>query len=271
MEFTPKKIKENVNIPKTSPIKEFFVLMGGTLGIMLAIYILLGFAVNLIAPRFSYDIERKIGNIFLKQYVDEKPTSAEQKIQELLDSLVIQLDEQELTYKTTLINDPLANAMAFPGGHILIFSGLLKEVESENDLAFILAHELGHFANRDHLKGLGRMIVLVGISTTLLGADHSVTDFLINSIQKAEMKFSQKQETAADLYALDMLNEKYGHVGGAKEFFMKISKKNKMGHLRYYFTSHPHPENRMETLSKEIISKGYLEKERKPLHEDYRL
>ena len=68
-----------------------------------------------------------------------------------------------------------------------------------------------------------------------------------------------------------MLNEKYGHAGGAKEFFMKISKKNKMGHLRYYFTSHPHPENRMETLSKEIISKGYLEKERKPLHEDYRL
>ena len=36
--------------------------------------------------------------------------------------------------------------------------GLLENVESENELAFVLGHELGHFRNRDHLRGLGRGI-----------------------------------------------------------------------------------------------------------------
>ena len=45
------------------------------------------------------------------------------------------------------------NAVALPGGNIVVFAGLLKEIKSENELAMILGHELGHFAHRDHLRG----------------------------------------------------------------------------------------------------------------------
>ena len=50
MKFTPKEIEGNINVSSTSPIKEFFVLLGGVMAIVLGIYIVLGFAVGLVLP-----------------------------------------------------------------------------------------------------------------------------------------------------------------------------------------------------------------------------
>ena len=42
----------------------------------------------------------------------------------------------------------------------VIYQGLLAQAESENELMMVLGHELGHFANRDHLRGLGRALLV---------------------------------------------------------------------------------------------------------------
>jgi Zn-dependent protease with chaperone function len=76
--------------------------------------------------------------------------------------------QQDMQYKIHIIPDPRINAMALPGGNIVVFSALIKETGSENELAFVLAHELGHFANRDHLRGLGRRLLLLTASAALI-------------------------------------------------------------------------------------------------------
>ena len=111
------------------------------------------------------------------------------------------------------------NAAAFPGGHILIFSGLLDQMSSENELAFVLGHELGHFKNRDHLRGMGRGLVLGVISLFLLGPDSDVGEFLFSALGVASRTHSRQQESEADEYALEVLNCHYGHVGGSTKFF----------------------------------------------------
>jgi len=68
----------------------------------------------------------------------------------------------------------------------------------------VLAHELGHFANRDHLKGLGRGLILWIISAGILGQDNAITDLAGRSLIGVQMKFSQAQETKADLFALEL-------------------------------------------------------------------
>jgi Zn-dependent protease with chaperone function len=144
-----------------------------------------------------------------------------------------------------------------PGNNIIITTALIEGLESENELAFVLAHELGHFANRDHLRGLGRGLVLLTISTILFGADSSVSQVLENSLQNVEMKFSQNQEKKADLFALRLLNERYGHVGGAIDFFEKLKKKEKGGRFLYFFATHPHSLERIRYLKQEIAARGY--------------
>ena len=94
----------------------------------------------------------------------------------------------------------------------------------------------------------------------------------MNSLLNVEMKFSQRQEKMADLWALDLLNNRYGHVSGAADFFEKMSKKEKKGRILYYFAPHPYPENRVKTLEEQIQEKGYLVlvKEKIPLDEVFK-
>lgn len=272
MKYTPKELKENVNISRTSPIREFFLLLGGVLGVILIVYIALGFAVDIVVTKLPPEIEQSLGRLYSKIYENTEETTTGIQLQEILDGLAKELPKGELQYKVHLVTNSLINAMALPGGNIVVFSGLIKEVKSENELAFVLAHELGHFANRDHLRGLGRRLVLLTISIALLGGDSSAANFLMNSLLNVEMKFSQHQEKMADLWALDLLNRRYGHVSGATDFFEKMSKKEKKGRILYYFATHPYPENRVKTLEEQIREKGYLVlvKEKIPLDEVFK-
>jgi predicted Zn-dependent protease len=271
MKYTPKELKGNVNVSRTSPVKEFFLLLGSLLGIVIIIYAALGIAVDIVVARLPLKVEHRLGSFFSSVYDKSESTPAGTQLQFMLDKLAGEVPfnksspQQGMQYKVHIIPDPRVNALALPGGNIVVFSALIKETGSENELAFVLAHELGHFANRDHLRGLGRRLVLLAASAVLFGGDSRVSNLLMNSLLNVEMKFSQNQETMADLWALDLLNRRYGHVAGATDFFEKMSKKEKRGRIMYYFATHPYPENRVKDLEKKIQEKKYLLKEKMPL------
>ena len=50
---------------------------------------------------------------------------------------------------------------------------------------------------------------------------------------------------------------RYGHAGGATDFFRRIQEKKGEGRLAYFFASHPYPENRVAVLEKTIADRGY--------------
>jgi len=268
MKYTPKTLEGNVNISDTPPIKEFTILLIGILGILIGIYMALGLAVDLIVPWVPQRIEKNLGGIFLENYGIGVKTPAAEHLQQLLDSLTKALPENELSFKVHLIEQSQPNAMALPGGHIVVCSGILNDVGSENGLAFVLSHELGHFTHRDHLRGLGRGLILWAFSAVLTGNNSVITNFLAQSLVNVEMKFSQRQETMADLFALDLLYQRYGHVGGAEEFMENVCIKEKRGRLSYYFASHPHPRNRIKVMEEYIQEKGYLRKLPVPFNYD---
>lgn len=266
MKFTPKEIKSNVNISPTSPIKDFFELVIKIVGVILAIYVLLGFAVDYIAPRISINTELRLGKLFSTRFEKKERKSVELQLQQILDELV--KNSQGLppfNYKVYVEESKDVNALALPGGNIIVLSPLLKEVESKNELAMVLAHELGHFYHRDHLRGLGCSLVFLLISSVLFGSDSSVSKVITNAVTNAEMRFSQVQEKAADLYALDVLNKTYGSVAGATDFFEKMSRKEKLWPILYIFASHPYPESRIVAIKENIRLKGYIMGQKMPL------
>jgi Zn-dependent protease with chaperone function len=250
--YTPRETDGDINVPHTNPLKEFAVLLGGLLGILLLIYIAAGLAVNFVADRMPASADAALGKVFSQKYASGKRTPVEQYLQGIVNGL-----DGEGRYTVHVVNSPAVNAMAVPGGTIIVLSGLIKQAKSENELAFVLGHEIGHFKDHDHLKALGRTLVLVAISSTVLGADNDVTKFFMNSLTTTEMRFSQKQETAADLTALDLLNKRYGHVGGGTAFLEKMAHKDPRGRLTYFFASHPYPPDRIQDLKERIKEKGY--------------
>ena len=149
---------------------------------------------------------------------------------------------------------------------MLIFEGLLDKVDTENELSFVLGHEMGHMVNRDHLRAMGRSLVLIALSTLILGSDNEISDILTNSLNITELAFSRQQETMADAFGLDVLNCYYGHISGASAFFRKMNDEHptrpKMSH---YFSTHPDPDRRIDFMKAYAVKQEYPLGDTKPI------
>jgi Zn-dependent protease with chaperone function len=266
MKYTPRQADSNVNVSPTSPLREFFFLTGGLLGIVVAVYLVLGLAVDLIVPHVSLDLEKKMAIPFIRS-IDAKLGDSQQErfVQALIEDLQARCTELPYRFKVHVRQAPTINALAFPGGHIVVYTGLLNEVTSENELAFVLAHEMGHYAHRDHLRGVGRAVVFLAISAFLFGPDSGVNNMLAHGLSLTELSFSRKQETRADEFALQTLNCTYGHAAGATDFFEKIPREHDPGKFGHYFASHPENRRRISHLQDLIRSQGFGSANRKPL------
>ncbi len=269
MKYTPRELSGNVNVSPRSPIKEFFLLLGVILAVVIGVYVVLGMAVDRVVTRLPHGTEEHLGSLYSKLYEDSEKGTAGAELQGLLDDLLQRAPPEDRSpCRVHLAQSSDVNAMALPGRNIVVFNGLLEQAETDNELAFVLAHELGHFANRDHLRGLGRALVLVFLAASIFGNDNAATEVAMNSLLSVEMKFSQSQERMADLYALDLVNRKYGHVAGVDDFFRKMAASEEKGRFSYYFATHPYPLDRIEALQEEISKKGYQRKDKIPLSQD---
>lgn len=258
MKFTPRRIREEVNVSREHPLREFLHLAGGILGAFLVIYVVLGLAVELIVPHIGRDLEDHLGRLMQPAQAEgESPPPAQERLQKLLDRLVSNTEDPQRQYRIHLLPSQKINAGALPGGHIVVLSGLIREAKSENELAMVLAHELGHFRGRDHLRGLGRGLVLVFLSSLLFGTDSALSRLTTSLLVGAEMKFSQRQEVQADAWGLNVLVKTYGHAGGAVDFFQRMAVKEEGKELAYFLASHPYPRERIEALEKTIREEGY--------------
>ena len=259
MKYTPRTPRHNHNVSPVSPLKELLILLGGLLTIVVVIYILLGYSVELLVSRISPETEQKIAELFINKF---DAGEVQNKNVVYLQQLVDRMKEKgciTLPYPVTihLVDSEMVNAMALPGGHIIVFSSLLDIMESENELSFVLGHEIGHFKNKDHLRGLGRGLVFAAISAILLPPDSSVGRLIGKTVQITESGFSREQESEADAFGLQAIDCAYGHVNGASHFFKHMPRDLDPGHLGHYFSSHPENEKRIKTLLDLSEKKGY--------------
>jgi predicted Zn-dependent protease len=131
----------------------------------------------------------------------------------------------------------------------------------------VLAHELGHFAHRDHLKRLGRGLGLTVAAMLMFGEDSGISRLVSNLFLVTESSYSRQQESDADQFGLDLLVASYGHAGGATDFFARVGK-DAGSHIPYLLASHPHPDDRIEELQSLIHEKNYRAEETAPLGDD---
>jgi beta-barrel assembly-enhancing protease len=137
----------------------------------------------------------------------------------LLHRLARHWPENEYALAIAVVEADEPNAFALPGGQLLVTSALLEQAGSENEVAFVLGHELGHLAGRDPLRGLGRGL-LVSLAVAALGGAEGA-GVAATAAELGERTFSREQERAADRFALGLVAAEYGHVAGAADFLRR--------------------------------------------------
>ena len=254
--------QHNHNVSDDQPIKTFFTLLAAVVGIVGFGYLVLGVCVDFAVDHLPDEAEALVADQFSSSYASSDLVDDE--FAAYLQTLLTDLQTcagVEYPLQLTLADSDQVNAFAMPGGQIIVFTGLINQLESENGLAFVLAHEISHFQNRDHLRSLGRGVVLIGLSSLITGADSVITKLILPTITLGEMRFSQSRELAADRNGLAILNCRYGHVGGASEFFNRLVSEADDGTgsvWGHYFDSHPEAIDRIERIQQQAYQAGFL-------------
>jgi len=258
MRFVAKQAKEGINVSDTHPLVEAGALVAGLTAIFVVIALLLIFLIEVALYFVSAEDE---ANLFADWLPDDLVTVShtDERLREtqlLVDRLASHWPATEYKFRVEIDDSEQANAMALPGGLIIVTQGLLNEVESENELAFVLGHELGHFKNRDHLRALGRGVVLSVFFAVVTGND--VAGIGIKAADLTLRGFSRQQETKADDFGLAIVQAEYGHVNEAWRLFERWNiQDNSLISLATYLSTHPETGERIADIKKHAETEGW--------------
>lgn len=267
MKYQPSLPEQNDNVSQEHPLKDFVVILGVIAVIAAVGFWLLGLAVDAVVDNMSHETEARLYELMPSPGASApaRPSPQEIRLQSMVDGMRA-CAGLRVPVKVAVATSEAPNAAALPGGQVVVFSGLLDEVKSENGLAFVLAHELAHITHRDHLRGLGRGLVLFGVSAVLLGSDAGLTEILAPVGHLGTATYSRSREEAADATALRTLNCRYGHVGGATEFFESMKgEPSTLTELSHYAASHPSMQSRIDALEAVIRASGMKTGATRPL------
>ena len=168
-------------------------------------------------------------------------------------------DRPELPYQFVVLNNSVPNAWAMPGGKISINRGLLTELESEGELAAVLAHEIVHAAARHGAKAVERGMLLqagtLGIGMAVSGNQYS--DLLVGAAAVGanliNLKYTRSQELEADYYSMHYLAragyDPYVAVT-LQDTFIKLNNQGDPNWITGLFASHPPSIERLEANRK---------------------
>lgn len=258
MKHVPKQPRDGINVSDTHPLVEAGTLIVGLSAIFVLIVIVLVFLVEI---ALYFIPAEKEAALFRNWLPDDLVTVAPDddrlhETQVLLDRLAFHWPDSPYEFRVEIDDSQVANAMAFPGGLIIVTEGLLDQVESENELAFVLGHELGHYNNRDHIRTLGRGLVLSLFFAVTTGTDVSSLGITVTDL--ALRSFSRKQESHADEFALELVYTQYGHVDEAWRLFERWGiEDDSLLDIVTYLSTHPQPDDRVEDLEEMAIREGW--------------
>jgi Zn-dependent protease with chaperone function len=246
------------NAPSSN--RQILIVIGLFTTSVVLIFYLLSSLVNNLIWLVPPALEQKLGAVIVPVYEKQaKPSDVQNTLNQLLDRLEDNLPEKQKkqrNYQVLYLPQTTVNALAIPGDKIIIYRGLLEQVESENELMTILGHELGHFAHRDHLRNLGNALLLRLAIAYFIGDFGVFQSAIATSVQTiANAQYSQSQETQADRFGLDLLNKTYGHVGGATIFFERMNQQDRQNIS--FLSTHPAPAKRVKALQKIIKEDNY--------------
>jgi beta-barrel assembly-enhancing protease len=150
-------------------------------------------------------------------------------------------------------NDKTLNAFCTPGGFIYVYTGLIKYLDSEDQLAGVMAHEIAHADKRHSMRQMMQLYgvdLLVAIGSRAASKDPNAPSQSTMTIAKVAsslvgLKFSRSHETEADDNSVAYLCPTEYNAAGAAGFFEKIGN---AGSPPEFMSTHPSPTNRVQNI-----------------------
>ena len=153
-------------------------------------------------------------------------------------------------------DDKTLNAFCTPGGYIYVYTGIIKFLDSEDQLAGVMGHEIAHAAQRHTGRSITQSYGLDIMLTLLTGNSTKQSVQLTKQITASivGLKFSRNHESEADEQSVNYLCQSSYNAAGAAGFFKKMQ--GKSGTPPEFLSTHPDPKNRVRDIEARAKTMG---------------
>jgi Zn-dependent protease with chaperone function len=230
--------------------------LAATLSIVLVVLFGVPLAADRLAPLVPESFERRLGEASEKQVkivFGEKTCSSSPAGQAAFEKLVTTLRAAaglDTSVQSAVVSSEIPNALALPGGKVIVFDSLIAKANSPDEIAGVIAHELGHLKHRDNMRGLiynGGTSFLIGL---LFGDITGSSAVIFASRTLVTSSYSREAETAADTFSIEVM-QKLGRPPKAMgELMLRVTGKEG-GKGLTIISTHPLTEDRLARMSKE--------------------
>ncbi len=212
---------------------------------------------------YGTEKEVSIGDAVSRQmdahYTMNTDVDINRRVGRILERLEKVSDRKDLVYFVKVIDEDIVNASSLPGGYIYVFKGLVDKVKSDDELAGVMAHELGHITAKHGLKRLQGAYGYTLLQALAISSGSSEVAQGINAAY-ATIFFAYAQE---DEFEADRLAVKYTREAGydpeaMRNVLLLLKEENKKERRQLgYFRTHPYINERIAALNAELS--GHIE------------
>jgi Zn-dependent protease with chaperone function len=211
------------------------------------------FSPQWLAPLIPSSVEQKLGNALVGDFGGRFCSTPQGRA--ALGKLTRSLDADPGDLQIEVANIDMLNAVALPGGKVVLFQGLLSQAKSPDEVAGVLAHEIGHVRERHVMQGLLRQM---GLAVVLGGFDGSGGSTLNGLLSTTYTRGSERE---ADEHSLKALKRAQISPVGTAAFFNRLAALDGSGELKdrqartmaSYASSHPLSDERRKLFEKAVV------------------
>src|SRR6478752_9185690 len=234
------------------------VIVGWSLAAAVSIVAVVLLGLPLIADRLAVLVpeafERRLGDVAdsqIKTMFDAKACDdpAGQRAFVKLVTAIRESAGLDTSVQSGVLSSPIPNAFALPGGRVFLFNGLLAKADNADEIAGVLAHELGHLKHRDNMRGLihnGGTSFLIGL---LFGDVTGSGALIFASRSLVTNSYTREAEQAADTFSIDVMHKLGRPTKPLGELLVRITGKEGKG--LSIISSHPLSEDRLARMTRE--------------------
>lgn len=234
-----------------------WLLLSASLLVLIGLYYGLVEGGRAAVVALPFTVDEQIGKAALPAVIQEfgEPLDcpeAEAKLLSVIERLAEHSAISGIDYSVTIIDTPMVNAVALPGGPIIVFRGLIDSSESAEQLASVLAHEMSHITLRHQIKGIAQAMGIVVAVEILLGDVGGLVALAAEVLQTAALNdYSQEHETEADLEGARMMYEAGLNPQAMMDMFQNLPEQDLPDALNWLST-HPDSDDRIDRVRAQV-------------------
>jgi beta-barrel assembly-enhancing protease len=207
------------------------------------------------AARVPVSWEESLGSAIVDHFAPPARRCEDPVRQARIDAIVTQLTAkvrpQPYTFRVTVVNSAIVNAVAAPGGNIILFRGLLERTDNAEELAGVLAHEIEHVLHRHVTRAIFQHASTGILMAALVGDVSGVVAYGLEGARTlGSLQMSRTAESEADRDGIRLLQEAGIDTAGMITFFEKLLARERSGAdiVPRYLRTHPTTTERIATL-----------------------